>query len=142
MRGGKIAQIILIVLCIAALLVVYAPRVLERVYELRSQHAIEAARELAAAMAIVWEGPQAPISPDEEMRFSQTTLEEFLALRFQPDGPAVGDYLDAEDLFTLENLILTASEEGEYRMTVDFRSAYGRYRRSEITPGGIEWVGR
>ncbi|MFP4200885.1 MAG: hypothetical protein ACLFS8_05665 [Clostridia bacterium] len=142
MRRATKVQIIVIVLCSATLLAVYAPRVIERVYELRSQHAIEAAGKIAAAMAVVWEDEVTPVSPDEQLRFSQATLEEFLALRFQPDGPALDDYLDVEDLFTMEKLTLSASEEGDYRITVDFRAAYGRYRRCEVTPEGIEWQGR
>ncbi len=131
----------LIALSVVVILVVFAPRVTERVYEIRSAHAIEAAEKVAIAVEDIWERGAPLVEPGEELQFFSAGMGDFLALGADADAPKPGDYLDERDLFSVEELNLYGAGPEEYLLTMRFRNAYGRYTACEITPDGIRWVG-
>ncbi len=143
LRGLFTPERLVVLLSVAVILVVFWPRVTDSVYALRSQHAIDAAEKIFAAVERLEDESEEPVvSAGEELQFFAPDIPDFLALGPDPEGPVLGDFLEEGDLFTVTQINWYGAGDDDYVLVVDFRGAYGRYRRCEIRPEGPEWVGR
>ncbi len=144
-------QRLLILVSIVVLALVFYPRVIENIYEIRSAAAIRTAEELAAAIDDMWSEEGPILEPGEEIQFFATNINELLLLQpvdarenaeEEDDPPVLGDYLDEDRLRHIHRLRGYGVDRDAYAFEVDLLGAFGPYRRCEITPEGIAWIGR